>query len=271
MQRRISLLVFATALAANAPVHAFLGIDRLWRKDPNEPLKAKSRTPVNMPGYKVKVYKLQKAQAQDLEYPLQSYLNGIKSQGSLVASPADNSLIITEDPEILSRLDALVKEMDQAYNNPNAMARRMLASQAMIKAVRSLGINTAVSSRPSSSGPAPAAAPVNVTQLPQGAVMSAPLPEETSPQRKRIMEERPMVRAFQIIGWLRDYGGLVVILRNDGQRYVFRHGRLRYGSATSQDFVEGITGTVRGDFLILTDVRQGSVSLSLKPKEDRLR
>lgn len=269
------LLFSLIGLAPNA--HAFLGLERFW--SPKEAPRAKMRTPVNLPGYKVKVFKFQKAEVADVELPLQNYLTGIKSQGSMVADKDANSLIVTDDPEVLQRLERIIREMDQVYNNTNPMARRMLASQAMIKAVRNYGFAGVVTRSSGSSSP--------VGGVPgKGQIVGVPQPapgpvqgftpsdvDDNAPVSRapKLLEERPPIRGYQLVGWVRDSEGLLVVLRNDGQRYVYRGGRLRYGSAASTNYVAGLTVTIRGDHIVFSDPSQGTSSLSLKPVEARLK
>lgn len=262
---------FLVTLSLAERAHAFFGIERLWQ--PTAPTRPAPRAPANLPGFKVKKYQLKKAKSADLEYPLQSYLLGIKSQGTVMANPAENTLIVSDDPEVLQRIDLLVKEMDQVYDNQNAMARSMLASQAMIKAVRTLnlGVINSIAARPGprssgGGGVVVPAAPVNV------AAPSAPMSEQPEDLSRpvRPLEDRPMLRAFKVIGWVRDDEGLLVVLRNDGQRYIYRGGRLRIGSAASENYVSGVTLRVHGERLEIDDPQQGHVSLKLNPQEDRL-
>ena len=244
---------------------------------PNVEVK-KSRSP--LPGQKVKVFHLEKAQAPDLADLLEHYLDGIKSQGSVLSDPSANTLIVTDDPENLQRVEVLVKAMDQTYDNPNPKARQMLASQQMLKAIRSLGPlapvarpseRTAVTQTTASVASTPASTPVGVpaplaSGVSEEAIVSRD--EETGPVLRRIQEDRPALMGFHLIGWVSDRKGLIVVLRNNGQRFIYRGGRILYGSLGSQDAVPGLSGIVQGEQLILRDGTQGFISLSMKPRAD---
>ena len=86
----------------------------------------------------------------------------------------------------------------------------------------------------------------------------------------RIFEERPSLRAFTLVGWMRDErGGMVVILRNGGQRYLFKGGRLTEGAYESTKSVSGITGSIQGEDLVLKDRDQGTYAISMVPPGQR--
>jgi hypothetical protein len=216
---------------------------------------------------------MQQAHAADLVVPLQHYLDTINSKGSIVLDEGGNALIATDEPDLLLRLEALIKAMDQPYNNDNPMARQMLASQQMMKAIRGMAPLTASSSSATGS-----ASRAGVSSAPS---VNAPTPGVLTPwvpfqghsdveMRTKILEDRPPLGGFQLIGWIDDENGVVVVLRNSGQRYMFHRGRILYNSLGSQDYVQGFTGTVRGKKLIISDPKEGTVSLSMSPTLDRL-
>jgi len=250
------------------PAHAIFGFKFSSLFGGNEPqAKAKIRTE----NQKVRSFKLQQAHAEDLVKPLQHYLDTINSQGSLVADDSGNALIATDDPEILLRLESLIKAMDQSYDNPNPMARQMLASQQMMKAIRGmapLSVATASSgqtraaTRTLASSPLQTAAPVT-PWVPYSIHEDTNLPT-------RILDERPPIGGFQLIGWIDDSSGIVIVLRNSGQRYIYHQGKLLYGSLSSKDYLQGFSGTIRNKRLFITDQKQGTVSLSMMPDRDRL-
>lgn len=249
------------------PAHALFGFKFLSFLGGNQP---QARAKIRTENQKVRSFKLQQARAEDLIKPLQHYLDTINSQGSIMADDGGNALIATDDPEILLRLEALIKAMDQPYDNPNEMARQMLASQQMMKAIRGMAPLTATAS----AGQAGAAARTLASSMPQTAAPVTPWVaysgHEDTNLPMRIMDERPPLGGFQLIGWIDDSSGVVIVLRNSGQRYIYHQGKLLYGSLASKDYLQGFSGTIRNKRLIITDTKQGTVSLSMMPDRDRL-
>lgn len=250
----------------------------------------RKRNTIALAGQKVQVFTLQKGKADDLISPLQNYLSGIHSQGSLDIDAGHNAIIATDLPENLMKLQALIRAMDQPYTNSNAMARRMLATQQMMLAIRTLAQNGSGAppttpspavpakalSAPAPSAPSvspPSAAVMNVPTVPQPVIGRASVSEEEDEAafRLRRTSVRPALRAFRIVGWFEDDRGVLVVLRNDGQRYFYSHGHLTPGRISSTNIVPGIQGSVKGRMLTLTDLNQGSVKLNLMSSLERIR
>jgi len=252
--------------AGPAPAHAIFGFKFPSFFGGDQP---QARAKIRTENQKVRSFKLQRAHAEDLVKPLQHYLDTINSQGSLVLDESGNALIATDDPEVLLRLESLIKIMDQPYDNPNAMARQMLASQQMMKAIRGMAPMVAASASqgstaartPGFSTP-PASAPVTPWVAYSG--------HDDVSLPTRILDERPPIGGFQLIGWIEDSRGVVIVLRNSGQRYIYHQGKLLYGSMASKDYLQGFSGAIKSKHLIITDKKQGTVSLSMVPDRDRL-
>lgn len=238
------------------PAHALFGLPKFPFFEPRKTSQRQARAA--LPGQKVRVFKLQKAQAADLVDLLDRYLQGIHSQGSILCDASANTLIVTEEADGMRRMETVIQAMDRAYDNPNARARQMLASQHLLKVIRTL---------PPSAAKQASFAPPETS--PGAAVPASQLEDDAKPGLRRVMEERPDLPAFRMIGWARDGKGLIVVLRNEGQRYIFRGGRVLYGGLGNKEGVPGLTGVVQGERLILRDEHQRVVSLSLRPRPGR--
>ncbi len=224
-------------------------------------------------GGKSKILPLRNARVDDIQQPLQHYLDMIHSPGSVTADAGKNSIIITEMPERLSRLQTLVEGMDLTYSNSNAMARRMLATQQMMKVLRTLPAenpSTPDAATPVENRPAPLAVTVTIPAPAYKPVSSASFPTETfkpEEQRMHVLEDRPNLRAFMIIGWITDERGrMIVELSNGTQRYLFREGKITEGPYSHINILGGISGIVQGNQLVLKDKSQGIFALNLETR-----
>lgn len=282
MLSRIGIAAFLCLAIAPRPSHAIFGLEKL-------PFFKKKSTSTRtahppLPNQKVQSFKLQKANVDDIMPSLEKYLDGIKSNGFLGKDSAGNAIIVTDDPDNLGRIQLLIREMDVVYDNSNPVARQMLAGQRMMKAIRSMGTGrpvappmvaaTPITGVPPASGVAPVSsvpgAPGGmITTPPPASVAGLPvvaMPSTTSESEGpmyRYMDERPTLGAFEVIGWVRDSQGFIIYLKNQGHRYIFRHGKLLYNSLASKDFVPGINGIVEGQKLVLSDQMQGRISLNM--------
>lgn len=272
--RRLSIfrlgVVFTTLGLLTVPSHAFINFKKLWPfgKQAVAPAKPKER----VAGHQVRIFRLEKGRVGDLLPALQNHLNGIHSQGDLFSDAAANSFVATDSPENLQRLAYLIKEMDKTCDNSNARARQVLAAETLMKALRGLAASGGLPRPPSVPSSSVAASPqpeaVVGSQAPVSGSLPSGLPAPREEETTRIIEERPILQAFQLVGWVRDRAGYIVVLRNQGQRYIFRHGHIRYKSLNNPDTVKGVSGAVRGDRLILSDPQQGVLSLSMiKPPD----
>jgi len=266
--RRAALIVWI----AVTPAYALFGLKWPWAK--SEATKERVHTVVA--GQKIRTVRLLQANPADLIPALENYLQTIHSDGYVLPDAGTNGLIITDAPENLDRLEMLAHAMDHAYDNPNARARQIQALREMQKALHGMAVE-----RPSGElGRVASASPVQAGTSPgpagagpyPGAVSGGPSPiyippkEDVSEFSRMLVEERPVLRAFQLVGWFRDSEGVIAVLRNSGQRYIYRRGHLLQGSLSSKSYVKGIHGAIRGNQLVLEDADQGTVTLSMVPE-----
>ena len=80
------------------------------------------------------------------------------------------------------------------------------------------------------------------------------------PARRAI--NNPTLSQFEVVGWMQDEQGYMVVLTNQGQRFLYRHGKVRGGYSPKAAPLEGIDGSVRDHQLILND-GQNHVSLKM--------
>jgi len=273
---RFVLAVGVVLWMSAAPAQASLWFMKLFSSATAGPT-YHARRQSALPGQKVKMFRLHQANAEDLLQPLLNYLDGIHSAGSLVIDAKENSLIATDDPDTLNVLQALIGGMDRPYANANKMARRMLATQQMMKTIHALSLQVPGAARAAPGAAAGAAGAA--AALPALARQTAPAPAGISGSdrafsssdeefRLRVLEERPPLRAFEILGWMKDDQGTLVVLRNSGQRYIYRRGKLLVGSLNSTHYLKGIRGEIKGERLVLTDMDQGNFALSMAPRAE---
>lgn len=289
MRKNSSSIVLVLALAlVNVPAaHAFSFSD-YWPFKKNTKA-AHVRRNQRLPGQEVKNFKLKNVKVDDVVEPLQSYLDGIKSDGDLFANPAENVLVATDFPENLAKLGAIVKEIDQVYDNPNAMARQMLITKNMLKAIRTISGNggVAVATRRASvlgaladkaaaASSAPGAAPVFAPGMrgPANVPTFGPWSgrrdiDDDAVARTpwRVITTSPLLSTYQMVGWMRDEDGILVVLSNQGERFFYRRGKIHPGFLRAKP-LEGLEGRVEQQRLILRDVRQGQVSINLQKRPD---
>jgi hypothetical protein len=276
----------ALVLLLSSPSQGFFNFKMFW---PFGEEQAAPKPRAERPkGQKVKTFKLERAHSEDLLLSLQNYLKLIKSQGDIISNPEANTLIVTDSNENLSRMAILVREMDQVYSNPKPFARKMLANQNMMRAMRTLALQApgAVTAELASgvrgtegfaapptagavamAGPAVSAVPGSIGAPIQATGKDL---EEMHAGPRRIMDDQPLLQAYKVIGWLQDGRGYLVVLRNQGQRYIYRGGKIHFGSVSNEDFVDGVSGIVRGSRLILSDNKQTVVSLPMTREEESL-
>jgi hypothetical protein len=226
-------------------------------------------------GQEVRTFKLKKVRVAEIEAPLQNYLDGIKSDGDLFANAADNSLVVTDTPENLSRMAVLLRDLDVVYDNPNPMARQMLITQNMMKSIRGMvasnpsfmsrgKLGTAIGTQVQT---AASPAPVNVATINPMAPRHDSDEENIGRTPWRIISNTPTLGSFEMIGWMRDNDGMMVVLNNQGERYVYRHGRVHPGTPRAKP-LSGIVGTIEHQRLILRDPLQGQRILNLQKKPE---
>ena len=246
------------------PVHAFKfsKIFSFWRTTSKQRVNRAA-----LPGQKVRIFRLAKAQSSDLVELLEHYLDGIHSQGSILSDSNANALVVTDGPDNLQRIEALIKAMDCPFDNPDKRARQMLASQKMLKAIRDLKPIEAAPLGASSSAVSFGGGTVSgpYVAYPKGISLQK---EEERPVR-RLLDEPPPLLAFYVVGWVRDEKGYIIVLRNNGQRFVFRGGRVLYGGLGNKDSVPNLSGEVLGGRLILREGTQRFVTLKMIPTHDR--
>lgn len=234
------------------------------------------------PGQDVRAFKLSKAKAADLLVPIENYLDnaGKTATGDVQVREADNALVVTDFPDNLNRLAVLISDIDQSYDNPNPMARQMLATQALMKSIRNRGMvnlaSAAPSRRPSGTSSLPPAESSSSLPLPLPGSLSRLLPSIVIPSSDeedmrqapvRRWVASPTLQQFQVVGWMRDDSGYTVVLSNEGSRFVYRAGRLHCGYDPRSEPVEGIRGMIQNNRLILID-RMGQVSLKMMKWRD---
>ncbi len=280
-KQRLNTAVMMIALLGlvGPRAQALFGLPKWPFSHKEEPVKRGHRD--ILPGQKMRVFKLEKVKSEDVVELLQTYLDSTHNQGSVISDPTANSLIVTTDPEEMLAVETLMRETDRVYNSPTPRGRQVLVAQQLFKAIRSLGTvaktgsgvsRTVASTR--SATPASPQAPIANTYAgvppplqPEASTLGLDVSRTTGGSR-RILDERPPLLGFHLIGWVRDNKGLIVVLRNGGQRYVFRHGRILYGGLGSPDSVPGMTGLIQGEHLILRDGTHGMVTLSMNPRRD---
>ena len=237
-------------------------------------------------GQDTRAFKLNKANAKDVANPVQHFLDGIsKAGGSVQIRESDNALIVTDTPENLARLAALMPQIDQPYDNSNAMARQMLVTQNLMKAIRAhRGEYATASARPALSGasngprmPAAATPPPTgvlgvVTPLPMMPAYVFPRHRDADdmlPNPKPRWAETPSLGQFEIVGWMKDeYDGYVIVLKNEDRRFVYHHGRLHGGYNPRGQVIAGVSGSIENQRLILKDFRKGTVTLPIMKWHD---
>jgi hypothetical protein len=213
-------------------------------------------------GQETRSFKLQKAHAEDLLIPIQHYLDGISKMGGAVQiRTADNALVATDYPENLLRLSALIPDIDQVYSNANAQARQMLVTQSLMKAIRNHPDST-VTTR--SAGDHTASLRINNgpdSLAPSTRRSHAHDEDDMGPVPARRAMDSPRLSQFEVVGWMQDDQGYMVVLNNGGERFLFRHGKLRGGYNPKATPVQGISGAIHDQELTLND---GQTHISLK-------
>lgn len=232
-------------------------------------------------GQDTRAFKLSKANAKDVANPVQHFLDGIsKVGGSVQIRESDNALIVTDTPQNLARLAALIPQIDQPYDNSNAMARQMLATQNLMKAIRAQGGDYAVASTPRPSVGASSVSRMPAAAMPptvgvSGVTMPVPtmpayvLPrhrdaDDMLPNPRPRWVETPSLGEFEIVGWMKDeHDGYVIVLKNEDRRFIYQHGTLRGGYDPRGRIIEGVSGSIENQRLILKDFRKGTVTLPI--------
>jgi hypothetical protein len=77
------------------------------------------------------------------------------------------------------------------------------------------------------------------------------------------------LQSFQVVGWMDDGRTFNVMLRNGGQRFIFRKGRLYYGGLGSTQDVEGFSGRLNGKKLTLQVTGSRPVTLDLEKERNQ--
>jgi hypothetical protein len=271
---RYQWMIFTGFVAASVglsavPAQAFFGF-RFFSPEAAKPVLQKSRQMTE--GQKVRVYKLKIAKAAELQSAIENRLRVLKSTGFVSVDASKNELALTDFPENLDEFDYLVREMDRAYDNANPAAREMLASEQMLKAVRAMNSQGMTSAEPHAGAATPAAAAASSnTKATAGTAApwtaSRPLENEEAPTLRWIVEDRPFLNGFRVLGWMRDKSQIIVVLRNGPERYFYSRGQIRVGSVLSTNVVQGIVASIQGEKLILKERDQGAVVLDLIPRE----
>jgi len=271
--RRFAL--FALALVLAQPGHAFIDFKKITKSFRKSPDRSTLKQKNKQPGQEVHTFKLRKAKTTDLLEPLESYLNGLGGTGFITELKAENALVVTDFPETLNRLKILVPEIDQAYDHPNAAARKMIVTQNLMKAIRTRAVATGAGLPVRMSGAAyspstmPGATTPSQALLPSaqvGALVNEL--DEFGTETWRRLEESYSIQAFQVVGWVKDETGYTVVLNNQGERFLYRNGRIRYGYNGRGAALPGITGTIQGQRLTLANAL-GKVSLKMVKETQR--
>jgi hypothetical protein len=235
----------------------------------------KAETPPNIKekqaGQETRAFKMTKANAHDLEPVIQHYLDGvIKTGGAVQVRESDNALVVTAFPDNLETLAYLLPDVDHPYENSNAMARQMLATQSLMKAIRTHG-GLAVASTRNVERAAPVRG-VTATGPASGTVFTVKTShvpsrrsrdeDDMKPNPKRRVVNSPSLGTFEVVGWMKDDDGYFVVLKNEDRRFVFRRGKLHGGYDPRSEAIAGVRGAIHDNRLILTDPR-GQISLKI--------
>jgi len=270
--------VFAAALFSLAqPGEAFINFKKVAKVFRGSPEKKKKGNQTRQAGQELLTFKFKKAKAEDVQKPLESYMEGLGGTGFVTLMPQENALVITDFPQTLARLKILLPDIDQLYDHPEAGVRRMRVMQALLKSIRSHPM-PALDGRPVRALPgAPDRVPLPGKPgvlPPLSPLLSAPPrqfvkeTDELSRETWRRLEDTYSIRAFQVVGWVKDHAGYMVVLNNQGNRFLYRNGRVREGYKGTGRQLPGISGSIQNMRLTLVDI-QGKVSLPMIKEDTR--
>jgi len=252
---------------------ALINFKKIFNSFKNKPDRSTLQQKSKQPGQEVVTFKLRKAKTADLVEPLENYLQGLGGTGFITVLQTHNALVVTDFPETLDRLKIIIPDLDQAYEQPNPDARKMIVTQNLMKSIRLRAIATGAIRPVRTGGDTPFGAPRNfptglpglpglLTPGPRVGPLVKELDEMGGAEAWRRLEESYSIQAFQVVGWVKDGTGYTVVLNNQGNRFLFRAGRIRQGYNGKGKALDGITGTIHGMQLTLANT-QGKVSLKM--------